>query len=552
MQKNKKRLLSLGHVYLIVSGLLLLLMLVLQQQPKTISIKPAMTPSPVTAPAPVTKPSPYKTLTVDPFVNEKTVTPPFEMPAIVQPIFPARVCNIIDYGAVANKKIKNTQAINNAIADCAKNGGGRVLIPAGTWLTGAIHLDNNIDLHLDAKAILSFSADPNDYLPVVLSRYEGIDVYNYSPLIYANGKQNLAITGNGKLVGNGATWLDLNNLDVTHQLYAMGANNTPIKERVFGSPEKMLRPAFVEFLHSNAILLEDFTIENGPMWTIHPTYSQNIIIRHISILTTGKNNDGIDLDSSKNVLIENSQLDTNDDSIALKSGKAADGLKVNYATKNIIIRNNTMRNGHGGVAIGSEMAGGVFNVFAYNCKIFSNQYGIRLKALENEKVQASNLWFQNIEMDKLSFSTIQMTMHYGSDQASGNTGVPIFQNVYFSNLTSTRARQAINIDALENSPAKNIAIENSNFASGTGVSLKNVTNFSLKRSTVQAKNDPLYAVTNGRQVFLEDLACSTTQKICVAITGATTEDIQLKTTTANTLKGRVQLDQSVDSQQVSY
>jgi len=546
-QKPKKNKLLLPNylIYLFI-GILILLGISFNRE-NLISIKKTLVPQPIVAPLPT-----YETININPFQNESNFTLPFAMPDIVQPIFPERACNIADYGAVADATTKNTQAIANAIADCAKNGGGHVLIPKGAWLTGAVHLESNIDLHLNQGAVLIFSADPNDYLPVVLSRYEGIDVYNYSPLIYANGKQNIAVTGNGRILGNGQAWLDFNNVAITHTLYDMGDKNVPIKNRVFGSAEKMLRPAFIEFINSNSILLEDFSIENGPMWTVHPTYSQNIIIRNISILTTGKNNDGIDVDSSKNVLIEDSRLNTNDDSIALKSGKARDGLKVNRATENIIIRNNVISNGHGGIAIGSEIAGGVQNVFMYNCSIIGNQYGIRLKGLENESVWANNLWFQNIKMDKLLFNTIQMTMHYGSDQASGNTGAPVFQNIHFSNIVSPHSHESIEIDALENSPVEDVTIENSRLAAGAGVDLQNVNNFSLKTTTIQSKEAPIFTITNSRNVLLENPSCPLATKICAAVNGAATQNIQLPSKNPTTLQKKVQLSPEVSSDQVSF
>ncbi len=543
-RKNSKPL-SIEYIVYFFIGLLIALSTFFNHQ-SLISIKPILSPQ---LPQPLPK---YETINIDPFQDEQKIIPPFKMPAIVQPIFPERICNITDYGALADATTKNTRAIANAIADCAKNGGGHVVIPKGSWLTGAVQLENNIDLHLDEGASLIFSTDPNDYLPVVLSRYEGIDVYNYSPLIYANDKQNLAVTGKGKILGNGKAWLDYNDVSVTHSLYEMGDKSVPIKKRVFGSAEKMLRPAFIEFIHSNSILLEDFSIENGPMWTIHPTYSQNIIIRNISILTTGKNNDGIDLDSAKNVLIENSQLNTNDDSIALKSGKARDGLKVNQATENIIIRNNIISNGHGGIAIGSEIAGGVQNVFMYNCSIVENQYGIRLKGLENEGVWAKNLWFQDIKMEKLLFDTIQMTMHYGSDQASGNTGVPVFKNIHFTNIVSQHAHGSIEIDALDKSPVEDVTIENSKIAASSGIDINNVNNFSMKKTTVQSKNDPTYSITNSRNILLENPSCPTSTKICAEISGAVTENIQLLSKNPNAFQNKVQIDPAVSSDQISF
>ena len=500
-------------------------------------------------------PSPvYETTLVDPFANADGVTPPFSMPAIAQPIFPDRICAITDYGAVPGPTNNNMVAIADAIADCSRQGGGHVIVPKGSWLTGAIHLENAIDLHLDPGAILSFSADSNDYLPVVLSRYEGTDVYNYSPLIYAYGKHNIAITGTGTLIGNGKRWLDLGDVTVTHELYAMGDRGVPIPDRVFGSQEKMLRPAFVEFVHCDAILLQDFSIESGPMWTLHPTYSHDIIVRNVSVRTNGQNNDGLDIDSSQNVLVENSYFDTNDDAIALKSGKARDGLTENIPTENVIIRNNTVENGHAGIAIGSEIAGGVRNVFAYGLKMHGGQYGIRLKALETERVWASDLWFQNIAVDKMLFDAVQMTMHYGSDQAEGEpTGVPTFDGIHFSDISSPRTRRAIEFDAIESSPIKNVTMEHTVIGSGTGVVMKNVDGITLQSIAVQSKYDPLFSITNGQNVAINDLGCVASNKVCASIDGSTTHNISLIPAQGTALnKNRVLIGSDVPTEQVSY
>ncbi|MEI7749540.1 MAG: glycoside hydrolase family 28 protein [Candidatus Moraniibacteriota bacterium] len=496
----------------------------------------------------------YETVSIDPFENTDDITPPFSMPAIVQPVFPDRTCDITDYGAVPDATTKNTKPIADAIADCSNQGGGHVVIPKGTWLTGAIHLEDGIDLHLDPGAIVSFSTDPNDYLPVVLSRYEGVDVYNYSPLVYAYGKHNIAITGTGRLVGNGNTWKGLGSLVVTHALYAMGDQSVPIPDRIFGSQERMLRPAFVEFVHCGSILFQDFTIESGPMWTIHPTYSHDIVVRNVSVLTDGQNNDGLDIDSSRNVLVERSSFDTHDDAIALKSGKARDGLTENIPTENIIIRNTTIKNGHAGIAVGSEIAGGVRNVFAYGLTMRGSQYGVRLKALETERVNANSLWFRDIRMDKVLFSAIQMTMHYGPDQAEGDpTGVPSFSDIHFSNIVSPHARESsIDLDALEESPIGNVTIENSTIGSGSGMSLQNVDGVTMTSVAIRSTDTLPYTIVNGRNVSIDSLTCPALFRICASISGSTTEHISLTATNPVALKKKILIDADVPADQVSY
>lgn len=476
------------------------------------------------------------------------VQPPFNVPEITQPIFPARKCNIADYGAIGDGKTKDTAAINKAIDDCSQKGGGQVLIPRGKWLTGAIRLASNIDLHLDDKAEIIFSTDLHDYLPFVFSRYEGIELYNYSPLIYAKDCQNIAITGKGRLVGQGADWLKYDDRHVINALYDMGASNLSLDQRRFDSPDKVLRPPFVQLINCNSIRLADFSIESGPMWTINPVYSQNIVIDGISITTDGKNNDGIDIDSSKNVLIENSHLDTHDDAIALKSGRGKDGLRVDRPTENVIIRNNSMQNGHGGIAIGSEIAAGVENVFAYNCRINSNQYGIRLKAADNEIAPAKNLWFQNMEINNATIAAIQMTMDYDSDQKHLQIGSPDFENISFSDISGNGNKKALDLAGTPDDPIKNISMKNILLESQKGSYLSYVTDSSLIGLEMEAP-DPT-VLENDQGLNIEKYDCPGKMEVCIDIQGDKTSLIKLAD--LNHLKNKIRLEDAVDKTQIKF
>lgn len=497
-------------------------------------------------------PTKAKTFNVDVFSNEQSVEKPFVMEAIQQPIFNDTICNIADYGAISDGKTNNSKFIIDAIDDCNKRGGGKVLIPQGKWFTGAISLKSNIDLHLDEGAELLFSANPNDYLPVVFSRYEGIENYNYSPLIYANNCQNIAVTGKGKLIGNGEKWWGLNNVDITKKLYAMGNNNVPVIERQFGSKEKMLRPAFVEFINCNAILLEDFSIENGPFWTIHPTYSKNIIIRNIDIFTEGKNNDGIDIDSSQNVLIENSHFNTHDDAIVLKSGQGYDGLRVNIPTKNIILRNNSIKNGHGAIAIGSEMAGGIENIFAYNNRALFSQYGIRIKAVQSEKVMAKNIWIRDMNIDNASFYAIEISMFYGSSNPAPNeNSIPIFNNIHISNIKSTNSRKAVSLMGMPQSNIENITLDDISFlTSKSGLEFSNIRNSSLNNITLQITREPFLRFENAQEMTSSNIKSLRPCSHCVNISGSETHNLDLHQNFFSNFPNKITIEKDVDSQEV--
>ena len=241
--------------------------------------------------------------------------------------------DIRDHGAVADGKTLNTKAIAQAIAACAEAGGGRVLVPAGTWLTGAIHLKSNIDLHLNQGAVLRFSTNPKDYLPVVRVRWAGVECYNYSPLIYARDCTNIAVTGQGKVDGQGKPWWPWvtkeNNVNPKYLESGAGngATNVPVEKRIFGTPEHGLRPQILVPFACKNVLIEGISLNGGPFWTIDCTFCENVVIRNISVDNhdQGPNNDGININSSKNVLVEHCTLDTFDDCIILKSGMNEDG-----------------------------------------------------------------------------------------------------------------------------------------------------------------------------------------------------------------------------------
>lgn len=300
---------------------------------------------------------------------------------IVPPEFPKRDFNITDYGALGDGEYDCTGAFSRAINACNQAGGGRVVVPSGKFLTGAIHLKSNVNLHVMSGATVLFSKESQKYLPVVYSRFEGVECMNYSPFIYAYEQKNLAITGEGTLDGQAdstAWWPWVG--DRIHgwkegepehqgdrdQLMKMAEENIPVEKRIFGEGH-FLRPNFVQFYKSENILIEGVTIIRSPMWEIHPVLCENVTVRKITVISHGPNNDGCDPESCRNVLIKECFFDTGDDCIAIKSGRNGDGRRINIPSENIIIQDCRMKDGHGGVVIGSEMSGNCRNVFAENC-----------------------------------------------------------------------------------------------------------------------------------------------------------------------------------------
>lgn len=366
------------------------------------------------------------------------------------PEFPNNVCNIVNYGAVkidSGEENKNVDSVKKAIEDCSNKGGGMVKIPAGEWLfNGPIHLKSNINLSLDEGSVVTFSSNPMDYLPVVKTRYEGIELMNFSPMIYVADCENVAITGKGtiqKVVEpNGWDGYKKKAKKAEKKLYEMSINDTPIEERVFGTVEDAIRVSFIQPYNCKNVLVEGVTIKDGPMWTLHVLYTENLIVRNIKIQTSDSNTDGIAIDSTKNVLVENNELSTGDDAIVIKSGKDQDGWRVGKSSENIVIKNNVVTEGHGGVSIGSEMSGDVRNVLIDNLRVESAERGIRIKSRAGRGGLIENVLVRNSFIGKTKNEPIQINFFYGSDADKPyTTKEPEIKNVKFENIEITSSKK---------------------------------------------------------------------------------------------------------------
>jgi polygalacturonase len=338
---------------------------------------------------------------------------PFEMTLPVAPVFAPRVFDIRKEGAVAGGAAMCTQAIAAAVEVCAKAGGGRVLVPAGVWLTGPIHLKSNVELHVAEGAELRFSQRFEDYLPPVYMQRAGVRCYGYSPLVYARGCTNVAVTGRGTLNGQGEVWWPWKKKQPgMGRLLKAGAAGVPVEQRVFASEADGVRPPFVQFIECRNVLLEGFTLNNGPSWNIHPVYCENLIVRGVSVVTHGPNNDGIDPDSCRNVLIEECLLDTGDDCICLKAGRDEDAWAVGKPCENVVVRHCRTKRGHGGVVFGSEMSAGIRNVLVHDCEFDGTDIGLRFKSLPGRGGYVENIWCRDIRMDRIRNAAVHMTFRY--------------------------------------------------------------------------------------------------------------------------------------------
>jgi polygalacturonase len=382
---------------------------------------------------------------------------------IKAPQFQDRDFNITDYGAVANNEKDCTDAFRRAISAAHEAGGGRVIVPSGSFMTGPIHLKSNVNLHVSDGAVINFFVDPGKYMPVVYSRFEGIECMNYSPPIYAYEQENIAITGKGILDGRASDenwwkWKKTQSGDVK-TLGKLGDTGVPVSQRIFGAG-RQLRPNMIQPYKCKNVLIEGVTIKNSPMWHIHPVLSTNVTVRNVRVIGHGPNNDGCNPESCKDVLIEGCYFDTGDDCIAIKAGRNNDGRRVNTPSENIVIRNCQMKDGHGGVVIGSETSGGTRNVFAENCTMDSPNLdrALRIKTNSVRGGTIENIYMRNVKIGQVAEAVLKVNFQYGEGDAGDFT--PIVRNINMENVTSGKSKYALSISGYERSPITGIHLKN--------------------------------------------------------------------------------------------
>ena len=361
------------------------------------------------------------------------------------PTFPDRTFAITDYGAQASGP-DCTEAIAKAIAACHAAGGGHVSVPAGTFRTGAIHLLSNVDLHLEKGATLKFSTDPKKYLPAVFTRWESTECMNYSPFIYAFQQENIAVTGFGVLDGSAGPdrWWNWTARDKTGtspasrdatKLVAMGDKDVPVEQRVFGEGH-FLRPNFFQPNRCKNVLISDVTIINSPMWELNPVLCTNVIARGVTIdCPAGPNNDGFDPESCKDVLVEKCSFTTGDDCIAIKSGRNRDGRRVGKVMENMIVRDCVMKDGHAGVALGSEVSGSVRNVFVERCVMDSPnlQRALRIKSNASRGGTVEGIHLRDLQVGRVAEAILTVDFLY--EEGAKGDFPPVTRNVTIENVT---------------------------------------------------------------------------------------------------------------------
>lgn len=398
------------------------------------------------------------------------------------PVIPARRFDITDFGAKGDGVTLNTQAFAAAIAACSAAGGGQVFVPAGRFLTGAIHLKSDMELHLSEGGTVLFSTDSEDY-PIVFTRYEGLEVMNYSPLVYAFGEKNIAITGSGTLDGQGQAWWSWsggerfgwregmpNQRAARLALAQMAEDNVAVEKRVFGDGH-YLRPNLIQTYNCENVLIEGVKLRNSPCWNIHPVQCRNIIVRGVNVFGHGPNNDGCDPESVDFMLIEDCTFDTGDDCIAIKSGRNADGRRLARPSQNILIRNCRMKDGHGGVVIGSEISGGVRWVFAENCRMDSPDlwYALRFKNNAMRGGLLENIYVRDISVGQVGKAVITCDFNY--EEGAKGAYTPVLRHVVVERLTADHALRVLDSQGLPGAPVSDILLRDCRFDGVTEASI---------------------------------------------------------------------------------
>ena len=459
---------------------------------------------------------------------------PFEMPEVKAPVFPDKNVNLKDFGAVGDGRTLCTEAFGKAINALAEQGGGHLIVPTGVWFTGPIVLKSNIDLHLEKGAVILFSPDVDLY-PLVETVFEGLDTRRCQSPISGRNLENVAITGEGAIDGNGDYWRPLKKGKVTESQWKKAISRGGVFKRPdywFPYPETLkgdtisnmnvpqnlkteeewhsvrhfLRPVMVSLIECKNVWLQGVTFQNSPAWNLHPLMCENVLIEDILVRNPSysQNGDGLDLESCKNALIVNSTFDVGDDGICLKSGKDEDGRRRARVCENVVVDGCTVFKGHGGFVVGSEMSGGVRNISVSNCKFLGTDVGLRFKSKRGRGGVVENIWINNISMIDIPTEPVTFNLYYGGKSAvevleSGekvpakvepmpvDETTPCFRNIHISNVTCTNARRALFFNGIPEMPIKNIRLENINIISEIGAEFIYSEDINLKNVNITPK-----------------------------------------------------------------
>lgn len=524
--------------------------------------------------------------------NEAYKNIEFKMAKVQEPSIPDNTVNIKDFGAVNGGYTLNTQAFADAIAAVSKKGGGKVIIPPGIWLTGPIILKSNIELHAETGALIKFSTN-KDLYPIIETSFEGLNTWRCISPIYGKNLENVAFTGKGVWDGSGEVWRQVKKSKLTEsqwkKLIASGGVLSANKESWFPSEQYVkgnqnvdqnvrldfktkaefetirdfLRPVMVSIQNSKRVLFDGPVFQNSPAWNIHPLMVEDLIIRNVSVRNPwfSQNGDGLDVESCKNVIVENSSFDVGDDAICIKSGKDKDGRDRGVPCENIIIRNNIVYHGHGGVTVGSEMSGGVKNMHVSNCTFMGTDVGLRFKSNRGRGGVVENIFISDIWMTDIPSQAISFDLYYGGKSIAetlaegGNTistkmvpvdeKTPQFKNISIKNVFIKGAQQAVFLQGLPEMNLENIEISNLTAKAEKGFSIIDANGIKLNNIKLDIDNSTIFEIYNGKNMSLKNIDFNSTSPKAISINGEASKNVELISTATLDLSKKTTLGETV-------
>lgn len=519
-------------------------------------------------------------------------------PVIKSTLFKKDTFSIVQYGAVSNGVVLNTKSINAAIAACSKKGGGTVLVPAGFWLTGPLVLKSNTNLHLAENALLQFTTNVNEY-PLVEGNWEGLPaVRNQSPLS-ASHVENIAITGNGIIDGGGDAWRAVKKDKLTEtqwkhlvesggllsedkktwyptEKYARGVQTKDagvLKDgktaKDFEDIKDFLRPNLLVLNSCKRILLEGVTFQNSPAWCLHPLMCEDLTVRGVYVKNPwyAQNGDGIDVESCKNVLLENSTFDVGDDGICIKSGRDAEGRKRDMPTQDMIVRKCIVYHAHGGFVIGSEMSGGARNIFVDDCSFIGTDIGLRFKTARGRGGVVEKIYVRNINMKDIAAEAILFDMYYMAKDPVVLAGekrelpqaefkpvdetTPVFKNIRISNVYCLGASKAVFIRGLPEMHVTDIVLEQMVLQATKGIDVQEASNIQFKNIQVlSADGNPVVDLLQSDSIVFDGLSFKDNSQLLFRVSGDRVKKIDISKTDASKARQRLSTELGADAKEI--
>ena len=498
----------------------------------------------------------------------------FDMPRVQEPVIPANSVNLTDYGAVSGGQVLNTQAFADAIEAVTRMGGGKVIIPAGIWLTGPIILKSNLELYTESGALIIFSTD-KDLYPVIETSFEGLDTWRCLSPIYGKNLENVALTGHGVWDGSGEAWRFVKRgkltdnqwknlvasggvvnekqnewypseqFKIAHETANMNVPAGLTTKEEYEAIRDFLRPVMISIQNSKRVLLDGPTFQNSPAWCIHPLMVEDLTVRNITVRNPwySQNGDGIDIESCKNVVVYNSSFDVGDDAICIKSGKDEDGRRRGVPCENLVIRNNIVYHGHGGVTVGSEMSGGVRNMHVSACTFMGTDVGLRFKSTRGRGGVVENIYISDIRMTNIPTQAISFDLYYGGKSVSemladgGQDAMaqmepvtietPQFKNIFIRDVTLKGALQAVFLQGLPEMNLENIEISNMLLEAERGITLIDADGVKISDVKLITKDETAVEMYNSRNVEVNRFMSHVKSPRTLTVNGTKSDNIRL-------------------------